>query len=141
MSSKAGLFNTLPSKLKRDPWHGQSHDFSAPLNLKRHPICGHNGFRKYPSPSSVVASHMESSFLHMLFFPLICFILNFYFFSSILSRALRTSLMGVYAPPFLIIIPTTWHFELITGLPLSPSFASLYLLTRFKSFSIFPSIY
>ena len=36
----AGLFSTLPSLEKREPWHGQSHECSAVFHFSAHPICG-----------------------------------------------------------------------------------------------------
>lgn len=41
ISPFAGLSSTFPSFVKREPWHGQSHECSAGFHFRAQPRCGH----------------------------------------------------------------------------------------------------
>src|SRR5688572_11890734 len=47
-----GPFFTLPSGSKREPWHGQSHDFSAAFQCTMQPKCGHTADISWVFPFS-----------------------------------------------------------------------------------------
>ena len=48
----AGPLMTLPNLSKREPWHGQSHVFSAGFHATMQPRCGHTAERSCSAPVS-----------------------------------------------------------------------------------------
>ena len=46
----AGPLMTSPNLSKRDPWHGQSHVFSAGFHATMQPRCGHTADRSCSAP-------------------------------------------------------------------------------------------
>ena len=61
----AGLSNSSPSAVKRDPWHGQSQDRSCRFHCKVQPRWGHRGFVSL-SKFFVVSSPLINSCLRTM---------------------------------------------------------------------------